>query len=358
METSEDRSTTWRRKFILLLNCVILGIGNCGGALISRLYFLRGGNRIWFSSGLITAAWPLTLIPLAAAYILRRRRRGPTAKLFFITPKVFTSAAAIGVLTGLDDYLYAYGVAKLPISTEALIIATHLAFTAGFAFLLVKQKFTAYSVNAIVLLTMGAGVLAFGASSDRPGGESTGEYILGFVLTLLAALLYGFILPWIELVYKQAKQAITYTLVLEIQLVMCFFSTAFCTIGMIINKDFQAIPKEARGFEMGEAKYYVVVIWSAILWQFFFIGAVGVICYGSSLLSGIVIASLLSVTEILGVVFYGEKFHSVKGISLALNLWGFVSYFYGEFKTSKTNKTINQNHNLEAQITQTQSLPP
>nr|GMD74500.1 purine permease 3-like [Ipomoea batatas] len=216
METTDGRSTKWRR-FMLLLNCVILSIGNCGGPLISRLYFLRGGNRIWFTSWLVTGAWPLTFIPLAAAYAFRRSTEGPTAKLFFITPKLFASAAAIGVFTGLDDYLYTYGVAKLPVSTSALLIAT----------------------QAIVLLTMGAGVLAFGASSDRPNGESNKEYILGFVLTLLAALLYGFVLPWIELVYKQAKQAITYTLVLEIQLVMCFFSTAFCTVGMIINKDFQ-----------------------------------------------------------------------------------------------------------------------
>lgn len=354
METSERRSTAKWRKFMLLLNCVILSIGNCGGPLISRLYFLRGGHRIWFSSWLVTSAWPLTFIPLVVAYIFRLTTQGSTTKLFFITPKVLFSSAAIGVLTGLDDYLYTYGVAKLPVSTSALLIATQLAFTAGFAFLLVKQKFTAYSINAIVLLTMGAGVLAFGASSDRPNGESTKEYILGFVLTLLAALLYGFILPWIELMYKQAKQAITYTLVLEIQVVMCFAATAFCTIGMIINKDFQAISREANEFELGKAKYYVVVIWSGILWQCFYIGAVGVICYGSSLLSAIIIALLLSVTEVLGVVFYGEKFQSEKGISLALSLWGFVSYFYGEYKSSKPTKTIHQNQNNppEAQMTQ------
>ncbi|XP_019181076.1 PREDICTED: purine permease 3-like [Ipomoea nil] len=356
METTEDRSSTRWRTFMLVLNCVILSIGNCGGPLISRLYFLRGGSRIWFTSWLVTGAWPLTFIPLAAAYAFRRTTEGSTTKLFFITPKLFASAAAIGVLTGLDDYLYSYGVAKLPVSTSALLIATQLAFTAGFAFLLVKQKFTAYSINAIVLLTMGAGVLAFGASSDRPAGENTKEYILGFVLTLLAALLYGFILPWIELVYKQAKQAITYTLVLEIQLVMCFSATLFCTIGMIINKDFQAISREANEFEMGKAKYYVVVIWTAILWQCFYVGAVGVICYGSSLLSAVVIAVLLSVTEVLGVVFYGEKFQSQKGISLALSLWGFVSYFYGDFKSSKTNKTINKSQNVEAQMAQTQTL--
>uniref|UniRef100_A0A1S3Y6G9 Purine permease 1-like n=1 Tax=Nicotiana tabacum TaxID=4097 RepID=A0A1S3Y6G9_TOBAC len=145
----------------------------------------------------------------------------------------------MGILSGIDNYLSAYGVAKLPVFTSALLIASQLAFTAGFAFLLVKQKFSAYSINSIYLLTLGAVVLALHAKSDRPKGESKKEYILGFVLTLGAAALYGLILPLFELLYKKAKQTITYTLVLEIQAVYCFFATVVCTIGMIINKDFQ-----------------------------------------------------------------------------------------------------------------------
>nr|GMD75974.1 Purine permease 3 [Ipomoea batatas] len=351
-----EATTMWRR-FVLLLSCVMLCIGNCGGPLITRLYFLRGGNRIWFVSWLITGGWPLTFLLLAAAYAFRRTTQGPTAKLLFIPPKLIVPAAALGALTGLDDYLYSYGLSKLPVSTSALIIISQLAFAAGFAFLLVKQKFTAYSVNAIVLLTMGAGVLATGANTDRPNGESNKEYILGFVLTLLAAFMYGFIMPCIELVYKQAKQTITYTLVLEIQLVMGFFAAAFCLIGMLINKDFQAISREANEFEMGKAKYYVVVIWTSILWQCFYVGAAGVICYGSSLLSAVLSAVLRSVTEVLAVVFYAEKFHSEKGICLALSLWGLTSYFYGDFKKSKTKKTNSQNQIPEAQMAQTESLP-
>ncbi|XP_019174150.1 PREDICTED: purine permease 1-like isoform X2 [Ipomoea nil] len=327
MEKRESGSTKWK-KILLLLNCVILSIGNCGGPLMARLYFLRGGSRIWFSSWLINAAWPIIVLPLAVAYFLRLRAEGPATKLFFMTPKVFAATAAIGLLTGLDNILYAYGMSKLPVSTSSILIATQLAFTAGFAFLLVKQTFTAYSVNAIVLLTTGAGVLAFGAGNDRPAGESSKEYIIGFVTTLLAAGLYGLILPAIELVYKLAKQAITYTLVLEIQTVMSFFATIFATIGMIINKDF----------------------------QLFFLGVVGVVCYGSSLLSGVVIAVLISVTEVLGVVFYGENFQPNKGIALALSLWGFVSYFYGEIQSGKNNKNVKDNQTAEAETTQTHSL--
>ena len=100
----------------------------------------------------------------------------------------------------------------------------------------------------------------------------------------------------------------------------------------------QVIPREAREFELGETKYYVVAIGSAIIWQGFFLGVIGVIFCASSLLSGIVIAVLLPVTEILAVILYKENFQAEKGVALALSLWGFVSYFYGEIKQTKKKK--------------------
>lgn len=101
---------------------------------------------------------------------------------------------------------------------------------------------------------------------------------------------------------------------------------------------FQAIPREAIESDIGEFKYYMVLVWSGIIWQFFFLGAIGVIFCSSSLFSGIVIAVLLPMTEILAVFLFKEKFTAEKGVSLALSLWGFVSYFYGEKKVSKESK--------------------
>nr|GMD85050.1 purine permease 1-like [Ipomoea batatas] len=170
------------------------------------------------------------------------------------------AAALLGVLVGVDNYLYSYGIAKLPVSTSSLIIATQLAFTAGFAFLLVKQKFTAFSINAVILLTVGAVLLGLRAGSDRPAGESNKAYLLGFVLTVGAAALYGLILPLIELSYLKAKQAVSLSLVLEFQMIMGFVGTIFATVGMIINKDFEVIPREAREFELGVTKYYVLAV--------------------------------------------------------------------------------------------------
>ncbi|KAM3289682.1 hypothetical protein P3S67_017971 [Capsicum chacoense] len=124
-----------------------------------------------------------------------------------------------------------------------------------------------------------------------------------FIMVLLAALFYGFVLAFNEF-----------------QLMMCFFSTAFCIVGMLINRDFQAITREAKQFELGEGKYYMVIVLTALIWQIYFVGAIGVTCYSSALLSGILIAASLSVTEVFAVIFFHEKFGGEKGFSLALSL--------------------------------------
>ncbi|MCD7473230.1 hypothetical protein HAX54_014941 [Datura stramonium] len=345
------------RKILLLINCLILSVGVCGGPLMMRLYYVEGGSRIWLSSWLQTGGWPLIFIPLAILYLYRRKTEGSDAKVYFMTPRVFVAAFMLGVLTGLDDFLYSWGVSKLPVSTSSLLVAAQLAFTAVGAFFMVKVKFTSYSINAVILLTVGAVLLGVRANSDRPEGITNKAYIIGFIMTLLAAAVNGIILPCVEFIYMKAKQAITAALVLEIQMVMCFAATAFCTIGMIANKDFQAISRESKQFNLGDARYFTVIVWSAIIWQCFFAGAIGVIYCSSALMSGVLIAILLPVTELLAVVFFNEKFSSEKGIALFLSLWGFISYFYGEFKqTKKQSKLKTKSPENEMTTAQTETV--
>uniref|UniRef100_A0A0A9CCZ5 Probable purine permease n=1 Tax=Arundo donax TaxID=35708 RepID=A0A0A9CCZ5_ARUDO len=318
----------------------MLALGTTGGPIMSRLYFSKGGQRLWLSAWLQSVGWPLILIPVGASY-LNRRARDPSAQLMQTPPRVLLAAAALGLGVGADGFVYAYGLAYLPVSTSAILIATQLIFTVGFAFLILRQRLAPASLNAVALLTVGAVLLGLHVSSDRPTGVTRDKYWLGFILTLGAAALFGLILPLIEFNYKRAAgggRDVTYTLVMEMQLVMGIFATTFCTVGMIVNKDFQAIPREARAFELGEARYYTVLVWCAIMWQFFLLGAVGVIFCVHTLLSGILIAVFIPVTEVLGVIFLHEKFGSEKGVALVLSLWGLASYSYGEYSEAKAKK--------------------
>ncbi|GKD33763.1 purine permease 3-like protein [Tanacetum coccineum] len=314
------------KKALLILNCILLAVGNSGGPLIMRLYFLHGGKRVWLSAFLETAGWPLIFIILIILYFYCRCSNTTSTKAVCMKPRVFFTAC-------------------LPISTTSLIIASQIGFTTFFGFLLVKQKFTPYSINAVGLLTVGAAVLALHTNSDRPNGESKEEYFKGFFMTVAAAALYGFVLPLVELTYNKAKQAITYTLVLEIQMVTSLFATIFCTTGMLFNNDFKVIPRESKDFSLGVASYYIILCINAIFWQCFFLGAIGVVFCASSLLSGVIIAVLLPVTEALAVILYKEPFQVEKGVALVLSLWGFTSYFYGEYKGMKNKKKEEQSSN-------------
>ncbi|KAK6786701.1 hypothetical protein RDI58_015227 [Solanum bulbocastanum] len=157
------------KKVLLVTNCIILAVGTCGGPLVMRLYFIKGGKRIWLSSWLQTAAWTINFIPLVISYFYRRKNNNndTTTKLILMTPRIFMATIGIGIVQGFTNYFYAYGIGKLPVSTSGLLFATQLAFTAFFAFLIVKLKFTRYSVNSVFLLMIGAVVLATGGRAKE-----------------------------------------------------------------------------------------------------------------------------------------------------------------------------------------------
>ncbi|XP_068649100.1 purine permease 1-like [Aristolochia californica] len=317
--------------WILLLNVAAAAVGTIGGPLLIRLYYLHGGNRKWVASWIQTAGFPILLIPLSVLFCRSKVAGVP----FWAEPKLLISSAVIGLFIGLDNFMYSLGLSYLPVSTSSLLFSTQLAFTAFFALIIVKQKFTPYSINAVVLMTLGAILLGIRKNGDRPPGVTNGEYLLGFVITLGAASLLGFLLPCIETAYTKASRAITYSVVMQFQFGTTFFATVFCTIGMLINNDFSEIAREARAYELGEVKYYVVLACCAVAFQFLFVGMLGVIFCTTSLFSGVLTATLLPMTEVAAVIIYHEKFTGEKGMALALCIWGFTSYFYGAYRGEK-----------------------
>ncbi|KAK1619411.1 hypothetical protein QYE76_024928 [Lolium multiflorum] len=326
-----------RRDPLLAVNFMLLVVGTACGPLLLRAYFVRGGTRKWLSSLLQTAGWPLLLLPLCFSFLSRRQRRQDVTPVFLMTPRVLAASVVVGLMSGADNFLYAYSQAYLPVSTSSILISTQLAFTAGFALLLVRHRFTGSALNAIVLLSVGAAMLGLDAGRDRPPGVTGPQYGAGFGMALGAAALYGLMLPVMELsqawhAARAGAAALTYTLVVEMQVVIGLTATAFCAVGMLVNKDFQAIPGEARRFELGEASYYLLLVGTAAVYQCFCLGTIGAIFYGSALLAGVIIAVLIPVTEVLAVVFFHEHFSATKGIALGLSLWGLASYFYGEVR--------------------------
>ncbi|KAG8073771.1 hypothetical protein GUJ93_ZPchr0006g41024 [Zizania palustris] len=326
--------TRYRPSWLVIFSACLVLLG-AGGPLLLRVYFVHGGNRLWLSATLQLSGWPLLLPPLCVS-LYRSRRHGILNLLLPL--RLVGPAAVLGGLYAVSCFVYGLGSQALPLSTSSLLLATQLAFTAVFAFLFVGLRFTPFSANAVVLLTIGPAVLGVGPSSGKPAGQSSKAYWTGFCEAIAAAALAGLVLPLVEVAQAKygrrtgptAKVPPPYATVMQMQAVMGAAGTAVCLLGMAIKGDFQAMPKEAAEFGIGTTNYYLVLIWDAVSWQLLNLGIMGLITCASSLLAGIMIAVLLPVSQVLAVIFLHEKFDGTKGIALVLSLWGFVSYLYGE----------------------------
>ncbi|KAK9170280.1 hypothetical protein Syun_002420 [Stephania yunnanensis] len=328
--------------WILLMSAVLSVIGFIGGPLLLRLYFVYGGKRKWIPALLGTAGFPILLIPISINYLFHRRNSSGSSRKFFISRNLFLTAAVIGLLNGIDNFMYAIGLSFLPVSTSAIVYSTYLIFIAFFALLIIRQSFTPYSVNSVVLMTLGSILLGIRQNGDRPPGVTGGQYLLGFLMTIGAAVLLGLINPCTELAFIKAAKSITYSSVLQFQFCNGLSASLFCIVGMIINKDFAAMPREATEFGLGESKYYLVLVMAAVACQMAFLGSVGMMFCSSALASGIFVAMLLPFATVGGAIAYHEKFSGEKGISLAMCLWGFASYFYGSYRDTKKQNTVSQ----------------
>ncbi|CAN1292587.1 Purine permease 3 [Linum perenne] len=304
--------THHKKTFLLLFNCFILTLGQVSGPILGRMYFIHGGKKLWLSTWANTAGFPILLIPIAISYRAAKSTR-PKDAIFFPTRWLIGASVLLGILLGFDCYLYSFGTAYLPVSVISLVSSSQLAFTAVLAYFIVKQKITHYSLNAVVLMTLGSVVLGLHMDQDVPKGESKQKYVLGFLITTAAAAGHGLFLTLIEYTRVKAGIPLTFDLVMQLQFIMSMFATIFSTVPMLINNDFQVYMYIRKIFSTYHA------------------------C-SSSLFGGIMTALLVPVQQVFAVIFLKEGFNAEKGMALALCLWGFASHVYGGYKASFKHK--------------------
>ena len=100
--------------------------------------------------------------------------------------------------------------------------------------------------------------------------------------------------------------------------------------------------RDGEDFELGKFIYVGTLIWIAIAWQIFNIGAVGLIHEVSSLFSNVISVLGLPVIPVLAVIFFHDKMDGVKAISMVLAIWGFISYFYQHYLNDSECKAENR----------------
>ncbi|CAA7398044.1 unnamed protein product [Spirodela intermedia] len=316
---------------LLILSSASMLIAFPASSLLSRLYYSGGGGSYWIISWTAVAGWPITtllLVPLYAAT--------STAAPSPLTFKLFLWYAALGIISALDNLLFALAYAYLPASTASLLASSSLIFSAFFGWIIVKNKVNLSGLNAIIIITAAVVIIALDSRSDGLPGVSRGLYALGFIFDILGSALHGLIFALSELVFVKELGRRSFHVVLEFQTMVSLTAFIVTTIGVVAKGDLQRMREEAASFEHGQLSYTMVLVWAAVSFQLGALGGTAVVYLASTVMAGILNAVRVPLTSIAAVILFKDSMTGFKILSLIITGWGFVSYTLGHPSVGKT----------------------
>ncbi|XP_019429087.1 PREDICTED: probable purine permease 10 isoform X2 [Lupinus angustifolius] len=314
-------------------------LGQSSATLLGRLYYAKGGKSKWLGTLIQLAGFPI-LLPYKC--ILREPKNKfdshkPSPSMFAF---IYVS---FGLMTALDCFLYSVGLQFLPVSTYSLICTSQLAFNALFSYFLNSLKFTPYIINSLLLLTISSTLLVL---QNEPSSGSTQvtkkNYAIGFICTVAASSGYGLLLSLTQLVFRKVLKRASLKVVLDLLMYQCLVASLVILVGLFASGEWKGLKNEAKGYESGKASYFLTVIFAAIVWQVANIGCLGLIFEVSSVFANAIGILGVPFIPILAVIFFHDKMHGAKAISLVLAVWGFISYVYQDYldnRNATTQKT-------------------
>ncbi|CAN0862802.1 Purine permease 21 [Linum grandiflorum] len=322
-------------------------LGQAVALLLGRLYFLKGGNSKWMSSIVQVAGFPI-LIPYYLFITIKQQKKSkndddqePTSKITLIS--IYT---ALGLIIGLICFLYSVGLQYLPVSTYTLLCASQLAFNSFFSYFINSQKFTPFVVNALVLLTISSVLLVFNTedtSSSSSSSSSSSKFIIGFICTISGSALYGLILSTAQFVFTRVIKRQTFKNMMDMIIYENLVATVVTLVGLFASGEWKSLAKEMDSFRLGAVSYLMTLVWIAVFWQLFSIGVVGLIFEVSSLFSNSITVVGLPIVPMMAVFCFHDKMNGIKGVSMALALWGFVSFVYQYHVDAQLQKKVDKN---------------
>ncbi|WRX26982.1 hypothetical protein QQP08_019469 [Theobroma cacao] len=319
----------WLQMAIYTIFCLA---GQSVATLLGKLYYDKGGNSKWMATFVQPAGFPV-LIPIYLLSSAYKTSKEDSTRNIKSPPLLVLAAmyAALGILLAADCLLYSLGLLYLPVSTYSLICASQLAFNALFSFFLNSQKFTPLIINSLVLLTISSTLLVF--QNDSSGSKSVPKrkYAIGFVCTVAASAGYGLMLSLTQLCFQKVLKKQTFKIVLDMIIYQSAVATLIILVGLFASGEWKGLDREMKAFEIGKVSYVMVLVWTAITWQVFAIGAVGLIFEVSALFSNVISTLGLPIVPVLAVIFFHETMTGIKAIAMVLAIWGFVSYVYQHY---------------------------
>ncbi|XP_044497489.1 probable purine permease 10 [Mangifera indica] len=330
-QATVQHSRAYQRWIRIALHIFFVLSGQAAATLLGRQYYDKGGNSKWLATLVQLVGFPV-LLPY---YCLPPPKISDTSSNETAPPPSFLVLASVyfslGLLIAADCFLYSVGLLYLPVSTYSLICASQLAFNSFFSFFLNKQKFTPFIINSLVLLTISSTLLVFQSDSENPTGLSKVKYIIGFICTVGASAGFGLVLSLTQLTFQKVLKKETFTVIMDMIVYTSLVASCATMVGLLVSKEFKSLKTEMGAYKLGKISYVMNLVWTAICWQVFNIGATGLIFETSSLFSNAISVLGLPLVPILAVVFFHDKMGGIKVIAMLLALWGFLSFLYQQY---------------------------
>ncbi|KAL2473736.1 putative purine permease 10 [Forsythia ovata] len=344
----QPSSFQWLRRYKWWLQTAIYTLfvlaGQSTGTLLGRLYYDNGGKSNWMATLVQCAGFPV-LIPFLFTSNPKKSNAESTTKkpstLILASVYVF-----LGIFLAADCVMYSIGLQYIPVTTHTLIVATHLGFNALFSYFLNGQKFTPYILNSLVLLTISSSLLVFQKDSGDSNKTSKGKYALGFIFTIAAAACYALILSLTQLAFQKIIKRETLRAILNMSIYQNLVASFIILIALFASGDWKNLNEEMDTFKTGKVSYVMNLFFTAVAWQAFTVGSIGLIFKVSSLFAGIISILGLPIAPVLAVIFLHDNMTGLKAIAMVLAMWGFVSYMYQHYlddlKTKKAKRTPDE----------------
>ncbi|TKY47022.1 purine permease 9 [Spatholobus suberectus] len=342
-ESAIRKKKRYYRWLRLVIHSALVLVCGSVAVLLGRLYYEKGGKSKWMGTLVQLAGFPIQL----PYYFISATKNLTTNSIHPNQPSASMLAfvyVSIGLLVALDCYLYSVGLWYLPVSTYSLICSSQLAFNAFFSYFLNSLKFTPYIINSLVLLTISSTLLVFQNESSDSTQISKKKYVIGFICTVAASAGYGLWLSLTQLAFKKVLKRETFKVVMDMIIYQSLVATCATLVGLFASGEWNGLKSEMKEYEMGKASYLLNLTSTAILWQLFTIGCVGLIFEVSSLFANAISALGVPIVPMLAVVFFHDKMHGIKAISMILAIWGIISYVYQQYLDDTKSENRNTSH--------------
>ncbi|XP_006355609.2 probable purine permease 9 isoform X3 [Solanum tuberosum] len=356
-ESSEnaDNSSVQSSKFVLWLQIFIFTFfilgGQAVGTLLGRVYYEQGGKSRWIATFAQTAGFSI-LLPFICYPSTKNHNE---QELIIHQPSIFVRASVyifLGLFQVANSMLFTIGVQYLPVSTYSLISGSQLAFTALTSFLLNRQKITAIILNSVVLLSFSSSAVIFQNETGDSGEISQKTLLIGFTATTFGSLGYALQFSLTEVAFQKVFKSGTLKEVMKMSFFIGLFVTITSLTGLFASGNWNDLEKEIGEYRTGKLSYVINLICTAISWQLYAVGSVGLVYKASALFSNVIINLGSSVVPIFAMVFLKDMMSGLKVFSLLLGLWGYASYIYQHYlddleaKTSEVKSSDDQDDNL------------